>query len=155
MKRFLLAAILAASSSQAFAYNLGIFSIDYFDMRYEKFADARDPYAPQYDNNWLYRVATDFNISAGPLYWSNDVHMETIETQTPKTVGWQYELGLHLLDNIDVYREHHSRHIMDEYSPDQAIGENDLPVEDVYGIRFKIIDDPAHKTSVSKLIFGK
>lgn len=152
-KKFLLLCTLFASP--AYAANYHLLSLDYFDMRYEQFADARDPYAPNYDNLWLYRVAADFNLSlGGVLYWNNYTHFETLKSQTPKSVGWQYEIGLRLTGFMDVYREHHSRHIFEEPSPYNRAG-NSFPVEDVYGVRVKFVDDPSHKSSVSNLIFGK
>lgn len=58
--------------------------------------------------------------------------METAR-KVPKTVGWEWELGIGT-EWLDVYRYHHSRHIMDE------VGETPkFPVQDSYGVRIHLI----------------
>lgn len=103
---------------------------------------SRDPLAPQYTGSWESRAALGFRFNIlGSLYWDNYVHMEA--TSVPKTVGWHWMLGLRVHPSVDLFHEHHSRHLMDEMSTtnqsyDGRIGRNNFPVEDSYGIRFNI-----------------
>jgi len=74
----------------------------------------------------------------GPLYWRNWVHGRT-DRQTFgqasqfRSVGWQFELGVHVTRHLDVFYHHHSQHVLDTtYLPG-------FPVEDGMGIRLNII----------------
>lgn len=104
-------------------------------------APSRDPMAPQYTGEWENRAALGFRFNLlGAMYWDNYVHMEA--TTVPKTVGWHWVLGVRLHPAVDIFHEHHSRHLLDEKSPTNYIYENpnrtNFPVEDSYGLRFNI-----------------
>ena len=155
MKKYLVAFFMMLASSRAMAYNLQLVGIDHFDMQYENFSDARDPYVPQYDNQWTHRVATNFNLQILQLiYWHNYIHMETLGG-VPKTVGWKWELGINPTDWLQVFEAHHSRHIMDE-NPINPLGRNNniFPVEDLYGMRLIFRDVPTRRKSLTGWIFG-
>jgi len=62
------------------------------------------------------------------------------------TVGWHWEFGGELTDGIELYYEHHSRHVMDSEQPyfydvdSNTLYRHRFPVEDSIGIRFTIVD---------------
>lgn len=62
-------------------------------------------------------------------YMNNTIHSGTDQNQF-KTIGWQYQIGVHLGDIADVYTEHYSQHLLDERS-----GQS-YPVENLIGIKF-------------------
>jgi hypothetical protein len=115
------------------------------DLEYLRLkAKNRDPYAPEYTGQWREQIGLRWDISLLKYgFWNNRVHTETINPGgTVKTVGWQWELGIRLGNQVDIYHYHHSRHIMDQ----QAVGGdrfndsyNQFPVEDALGIRFKFL----------------
>jgi len=122
--------------------NVQLLNVEYFDITYAKFRENRDPYTPEFDGQWKYRLATNFRISLGHLiYWDNQVHTEAL-TNEVKTVGWHYFVGIRLHSKIDLYWEHHSRHVMEEQRPKDPLDKSNVfPVEDSVGIRFKFIED--------------
>lgn len=104
---------------------------------------SRDPLAPQYTGYWESRAALKMKFNVlGALYWDNDVHTEAADG-APKTVGWHWVLGVRVNPQIDLFEEHHSRHLMDEASPTERMypdyrTHHTFPVEDSYGVRFNI-----------------
>lgn len=67
------------------------------------------------------------------LYWRNRIHGE-MDTSQFRLVGWQFEIGVHL-GPVEIYRMHHSQHILDAEHPWMR-----FPVEDSWGVRFYFID---------------
>jgi len=144
MQKLLLLLTFFATSTfaQEKQYNYRLLDVEYFDMRYQQFDHNRDPYAPEYDGKWAYRAAADFRLNfMESIYWDNTLHTEALRSGPVKTVGWRWELGLRLSNNIDLFHEHHSRHIMEE-DRDSRNGSNVFPVEDSYGLRIKFIERP-------------
>ena len=87
-----------------------------------------------------YRASTNFRLGlARTLYWDNNLHTEAVRSGTVKTVGWHWIMGVRLTKMIDLFQEHHSRHVVEEYRATKN-GRNTFPVEDSYGIRITIID---------------
>lgn len=114
---------------------------DRVDFEYYKINGLRDPYAPQYDELWDYRAALRWDLTILKYgYMLNDTHTEGLKDGRVKTVGWQWELGLHLTDNIDIFEFHHSRHIFDVNAKQRdgsdlpGKGKN-FPVENSWGLR--------------------
>ena len=127
----------AQPSVQASRYHL--LDVEYLDMTYQKFKDIRDPYVP--NDTLAYRISTNYRLSLmRVLYWDNQLHMEAAPSGTPTTVGWHWIVGIRLTDGIDIFDEHHSRHVMEEYRATND-GHNVFPVEDSFGIKFKFIED--------------
>ncbi len=109
-------------------------------MRAARFGVNRDPLTPDIDQSrYTGRVAADFQLRILEVgYWQNRVHTEGTGAQL-QTVGWHWELGIRLSDQVAIYHEHHSRHRMDSVGID-ANGDNrpdKFPVEDSYGIRLR------------------
>jgi|LakMenEpi03Aug12_release.lakeMendotaPanAssembly.Ray.scaffolds.fasta_scaffold30464_19 hypothetical protein len=123
--------------------NFRLLQLEKFDIKYAQFkAYSRDPYAPQYTGYWKDRAAIEWRINVlKSLYWDNNMHLETIDAKTVKTVGWHWELGLRLHKKLQIFHEHHSRHILDEPGLELYNGKNQFPVEDSFGIRIKLIDE--------------
>lgn len=136
---------IAAGRADGKEYRL--LNLEYQDVAYQKFKGQRDSYVPEYDNRMDYRVSTSFRVGMlnNLIYWDNKVHMEALDTGVPKTVGWYWVLGLRVTDQIDIFQEHHSRHAMEEAGTTRD-GRSTFPVEDSYGIKIKLIDNPAKNT---------
>lgn len=147
-------------SSSAFAQNkysqYRLLSIEDFNISYAQFDHQRDPYLPHYDGQWAYRARADFNVAImHTLYWHNSVHTEALKSGPVKTVGWHWILGLRLNKYMDLFHEHHSRHVMDEDPPVRYDGDTTgvFPVEDSYGLKFKIVEDGSPKRSLGDWFF--
>lgn len=145
--------LLAFSTTPAWGSDYGL-NLEHFDMKFGKFLDNRDPYVPEYAiDAWEYRIEMNLCFNwAGIVYFDQRPHFEAVNS-TPKTVGWQYELGIHLTDQIDIYHDHHSRHVMEEYRS-RIDGHNPFPVEDLYGVKFTIVDQPGNRRGLSEALFG-
>lgn len=104
---------------------------------------VHDPYIAPIDKELRY--GSNFNMDLDVvkykgigLYWNNLLHFDQSSTSGHiKHAGWQYELGLTVLqeDNIDrvqIFRQHHSRHILEETRKAH------FPVYDRFGVRFRI-----------------
>ncbi len=66
------------------------------------------------------------------LYWRNRVHGE-MDTSQFRLVGWEFEAGVRL-GPVEVYRGHHSQHILDAQHPWMR-----FPVQDTMGVRIHFI----------------
>ena len=122
-----------------------LLEVETLDFRYQKFKDRRDPYIPNYDKDWDYRAALDWDLtSLRYVFWDNSVHVEGLKDGRVKSVGWHWFLGVKIpIWNVDIYHEHHSQHVMDQ-DPMERSGEplpqgyRKFPVEDSFGIRFNL-----------------
>ena len=126
-------------STNVTAKEYRLLEVEHFDMGYQEFKNQRDPYVPD-TTNMKYRASTNFRLGlARTLYWDNNLHTEAVRSGTVKTVGWHWIMGVRLTKMIDLFQEHHSRHVVEEYRATKN-GRNTFPVEDSYGIRITIID---------------
>lgn len=136
-------------SEEAVGSEFHLIQADRLDLEYMRLSPSnRDPYAPEYTGRWQDRASLKWDIGLldDIVYWNNNVHTETIDTGQVKTVGWEFYAGIHLGEYADIFRYHHSRHIMDEgpqqsYNYPDGTG-NPFPVEDAYGITVHFI--PVH-----------
>jgi hypothetical protein len=140
--RYLLALFLLCNTAYAQG-NYSLFNVEKLEIKHAKMSPGnRDPYVPWYTGSWYTKSELEWRVSMlGPIYWDNNMHMEMINSTTVKTVGWQYELGVRILDSVSVYWGHHSRHVLDEPAPELYISGNQFPVEDSIGIRIKIMEE--------------
>jgi hypothetical protein len=73
------------------------------------------------------------------IYWNNRVHAGTDKDIDGhgqfRTVGWQFQFGVHLSSYLDVQYEHHSQHVLDYTEPFH------FPVQDSIGIRIYFYRD--------------
>lgn len=138
--------VTAALSNTGYSADFKLIDVDKLDLEYLRLnPNNRDPYAPEYTGRWKERAALKFNLNVLEyFYWDNNIHTETLDTGIVKTVGWEWDAGIHLGKYLDVFHYHHSRHIMDEpaqrdYQYGKHGSSNQFPVEDGFGIRFKFI----------------
>lgn len=92
---------------------------------------SRDPFVPTGFENKL-----DLHLDwwlIKPVYWDNTVHSTTDGTQF-RTVSWEFEIGVSLVSWLDLYWQHHSRHLLDLKHPIYA-----FPVIDAYGFRINLL----------------
>jgi hypothetical protein len=105
-------------------------------------ARSRDPLAPQYTGSWTHRAALQFRFNIlDSLYWDNRAHTE-VAASAVRTVGWWWTLGLRVHPQLDLFWEHHSRHIVDEQVPGREMyptqQSRNFPVEDSYGLKLNV-----------------
>lgn len=124
------------------------------NMEASRFGTNRDPLTPSYSDDAYYgRVAANFNLRLlDVFYWNNYVHTEGTTSQV-RTVGWQWDLGLHVSKQIDFFYQHHSRHVMDAEDPvyytDRDTREQiRYPMENSYGIRLRFYVNPNPSSSL-------
>jgi hypothetical protein len=143
----------AALAKPARSYSLGLeglpplVELDLLDFRYQKYADRRDAYAPQYDNQFNYQAGLDWNLSLLKYgFWRNDVAGNTLQSGQFKQVYWFFQAGLRIpVWHLELYREHKSEHIMDE-RPVERDGDvlpgkgTKFPVTDSWVIKYTIYD---------------
>ena len=121
-----------------------ILDVEDISMEASKFDCNREPMTPDIPcTDYLYRMAFRVDLRLLEVgYFRNNVHTEALESQV-KTVGWEYEIGLRVFPWLDIFRHHHSRHVMEGEQPRvwdidrQALREVRYPVEDSYGIRLR------------------
>ncbi len=150
MKKITLAILLSASAAQAREIN--VLDLDSSSVEVSKFTCNREPMTPELEcKDYVGRAA--FNLDFRILefaYWNNHIHTESVESKV-KTVGWKYELGIHIAPQFDVFFSHHSRHVMESEQyiyqdrNDKELYRVRYPLEDAFGFRLKffINDKPA------------
>ena len=125
-----------------------LLDVDQVSMQVAKFGCNRDPMIPELEcRDWRGRVAinADFRMLE-VFYWKNQVHGEGTDAAF-KTMGWHFELGLHVSQYLDFFYEHHSRHVLDQPDATHTAYDNSyqyskFPVEDSYGIRMIFFTNP-------------
>lgn len=138
---YLMALILLFTAGELSAFP--IIGVEKLSLSLSQFKDNRDPYTPYIgQKEYDHRAALVFNLNILRYgFWENKTHVETVNN-TARTVGWHWMLGVHIHSGIDLFHEHHSRHIMEEKPQVRTINrtQNQFPVEDSFGIRFNIVD---------------
>lgn len=135
-----------STASSAFS----LWDVDRLDMEYYKYrpgyrnpyfveygSDKGDGYAPMVMDNGA-ELHLDVS-SQDVLYWRNRFHMATDQNKHVKHVGWEWEWGVNgsrWKAPVDLFVHHHSQHGLEYINPR---GDR-FPVEDTYGIRFKLIE---------------
>lgn len=119
----------------------GPLEVDYLAVETSKFEGRREastPNTPQGD--YQQRAALRWDVSLWKnIYWNNNTHCETTSGGV-KTVGWLWEAGLRVTPWLDVFKAHHSQHVVDE--PSQVRWEGSagkFPNEDSLGVRLIFI----------------
>jgi hypothetical protein len=155
MGKFWAISLVMWASSVGLSKGFKVLDVDSAGVKVAQFGCNREPMTPQIDcHDYTGRVAIELDLrvlEAG--YWKNNIHTEGLEAQV-KTVGWHWEMGLHLTPKLDAFYEHHSRHVMEGAQPqyydpnrDQAFKQK-FPVEDSYGIRLHFYINPKPSSSV-------
>lgn len=123
-------------STKAFAfdhdYTYKLVDVDRLSVEHKWYETNRDPYFPD-KNDWTTKTDLYWSVRLYRIFWDNDVHMGMDKSQV-RTVGWQYILGIHITDWLDLVKDHHSRHVMENTLPQH------FPVEDSYGFRLNFIE---------------
>lgn len=116
--------------------NFQLLDVDKVSFEYAKIKNQRDGFYLVDDENFDYRMAflMDFRLLE-VLYWKNDVHMMAADDHV-RAVGWQYEGGVHIFKNADLFWFHHSQHVL-EREPPPGISN---PLENRYGFRINFIN---------------
>lgn len=125
MKHLLLVLLLVASTtakSEVRALNLEVKRLPF----------VRDNLFPD-DKYWDYQLNLIWNVDVGPVFMENDIDTRTRNDRF-RYVAWEYKLGVHLGQHVDVLWHHRSEHAMDIYR-------KQYPVRDSYGVRFKFMGD--------------
>ena len=146
MIRFLLALLIVEGITKSNLVKAEPVKLDSAAIKIERFKCNREPMTPLREcEDYTGRVAFEIHILFfDVMYWDNDVHVEAVRS-TAKTVGWEFEKGLHVNQYIDIYWHHHSRHVMDDEQPKMYNPKTDslvqpfFPVEDSLGIRINLI----------------
>jgi hypothetical protein len=145
MYKFIIFVFIVSTSALGKPREYRLIDLEHFDMQYQEFKNNRDPYVPD-TTKWGYRATANFRLAVHHIfYWDNSIHTESVDNGTVKTVGWHWLLGLRVSKNLDIFSEHHSRHVMEEYRPTKN-GSNTFPLEDSYGIRYTVYDNPKKST---------
>lgn len=118
------------------------FVLERFSLQVAKFTCNRDLLTPSLEcTDYKGRVATNFDLELFKhAFWRNEIHGEGTHAAFT-TVGWHWEFGFKLSPQVEIFHEHHSRHIMDRNLPTywnertQTLKETKFPVEDSYGVR--------------------
>lgn len=74
----------------------------------------------------------------GTAFWENHVtgvtdHDRVVGDGQFRSVGWEFNFGVHIFSQADLYYHHHSQHVLDHQGPFA------YPVEDGIGLRLKLI----------------
>lgn len=94
----------------------------------------RHAYYPD-KRDWRGYVGLNWKMDWKHGYWNNRAYFYGDESQV-RHIGWEYEFGLKLLPQVDLFYYHHSEHSADAESP---TGDR-FPLEDSIGFRFKLHD---------------
>lgn len=116
--------------------------IKHFSLDIGKFTGNKELLIPEIPGNqWNYRIATNFDLEFFKyVFWKNRVHSEAAYAKF-YAVGWKYDLGVKLGEQIELFWHHHSRHTMDVELPyyynriDNILEQADYPVEDSIVLR--------------------
>lgn len=85
------------------------------------------------------RVGVNMTLETlGVVYWANRIEGLTDRDTAVgdgqfRSVGWEFDVGFHILPQLDVYYHHHSQHVLDHAEPFA------YPVEDGIGFKVKVI----------------
>jgi nuclear transport factor 2 (NTF2) superfamily protein len=137
--------LLAGTSSAAYAEEEAsgpMLALDRFSLKIMRFTCNKEMQTPDIScDDYLGRTAAEFDLSLLKYgFWRNEIHGEGTRAKF-MTIGWHWELGIRLGSQVEVFWDHHSRHVMDREQPyywsdtQQAWRQGSYPVEDSYGIR--------------------
>lgn len=140
LRLMITASLFVSSLASAFEFRPAVLDRAVLDVA--KFTCNRELLTPEIPcDQYKGRVRLDFDIALfnDLMYWRNSVHAEGTDNQF-ETIGWHYEFAIPMPGNLELFMEHHSRHNMDQENPQPSpeLYVQRWPVEDSYGIRFKL-----------------
>lgn len=143
MKLILLALLFLSTAAEAH-----ILGIDYSAFTVSKIMCNRDYLVPELDcKDWRGGAALDADFGTTPKYdyrllFRNTIHAEGNEARF-QTVGWQYEALISATNlGLEIGWAHHSRHSMDQSTPNvysqdwETLVHNKFPIYDAIFLRF-------------------
>ena len=106
--------------------------VDELSLSYAEILHKRDPYFPDKEHNdWGNHTALEWNLNLFEyLFWRNNTYFDTDDSQV-RHVGWEWNAGIDF-KHFELFHYHHSRHALEQER-------ENFPLEDRYGIKFKII----------------
>lgn len=120
-----------AQADQTLPYH--VLNVEKFSYEHKWTDKVRDPFIPN-ERNWRYKDNLYWNVSIfKEFFWDNNVEMYSTDSKV-LSVGWQFYMGVRVTDWLDIVKDHHSRHVMEEERPSHS-----FPVEDSYGFRLNFI----------------
>ncbi len=142
LRLILFASLFVSSLASAWEFRPAV--LDRMNLDVSRFTCNRELLTPEIPcDQYLGRVRVGFDLALlnDLVYWRNSVHSEGTSNKF-ETVGWQYEFAIPLPGNLELFMAHHSRHNMDQETPqpDAEVYKQRFPVEDSYGIRFKVYE---------------
>ena len=110
-------------------------------VEYKSFVGAnRDPLF--YNSTPNNELNLNVNLTLNSyLFMDNQVHSMTNESQY-YLVGWHYKLGAHITDDLDLYYEHFSQHILDNSYPYMS-----FPLENAIVIKYNLLKSDKERKS--------
>ena len=116
------------------------FGASYLNLELRKIEFKRHAYYPD-KRDWRGYTGLNWGVQDlwDTVYWENTIYAYGDSAQY-RHVGWKWELGVNLYDNLHIFYHHHSEHAMDANRED--IGHPDKwPIEDSFGIRINLLHD--------------
>lgn len=137
MLKFLISAFLILNCHKIYAFDNKYTNIlvdtNKLSLEHKKYQINYDPYFPGMEQKWSTKTNLYWDVRIYRIFWDNDLHMGMDQSQV-RSVGWKYVIGIHVFDWLDLVKDHHSRHVLEETR------EYHFPVEDSYGLRVNFIN---------------
>lgn len=112
-----------------------ILSLDHFSVEGWKTLTRRDPYQPQYTDDWSKGGRFNFDLRVGEYFsWKNQVHFDGTPSQL-QHAGWLFDVSFDKYQ-IQPFYTHHSQHSFDDRGAEDPSQPSDFPLIDRYGLRF-------------------
>jgi hypothetical protein len=137
----LLGSLLFSSPADAYtpSKELKLLDVDHVSFDWWNTLDRRDPYQPEFTDQWTNGAQFNLNIRALNYFlWTNEIHMDSVGQQL-RNAGWKYRIAMDAFP-VQPFFEHSSAHALDTAGRDTAWTPNEYPVVNKYGIRITFLD---------------
>jgi hypothetical protein len=114
-------------------YTYKLVDVNRLSLEHKQYQINHDPYFPGMEKNWTTKTDLYWDVRLWRIFWDNDLHMGMDKSQV-RTVGWKFIMGIHVTDWLDIVKDHHSRHVLEDRR------DGHFPVEDSYGFRINFIE---------------
>lgn len=117
--------------------------VDELSLTYKKYQpSSRHPLFHDSKMKEGIELTMNNDLGFGLLFWDNVIHSATNSGQY-YLIGWQFKLGIHVTEFLDLQYEHHSQHVLDSAYPYMK-----FPVEDSLGFKLNIIGGHSRGSSL-------
>lgn len=127
-----------------------LLDLDYFTMEHRRHINYRDAYFSKLETIegectrskecftqgvsalfGLTILQIPLSIQDTPIsvFWRNNVHTDATQRQV-RQVGWEWEVGVPIGNSIEVFKRHHSIHVMEDKNEDHR-----FPLRDEYVVK--------------------